>query len=173
MFTFLKRLLAPGINQTAACFPRNRFARTDWPRELSAARRRFCNEDGRYAEQGAYTELELGETARYIVLYFKNENEAECLEILGVLNEIDNRVQERCERAAQSPIPEHLRRNGYTPERWRQAQQFGVSIVSCEETPPQINYVGEHVNSEFSVYLAKRNGRWQAFWDREGRKPVG
>ncbi|OAM26382.1 MULTISPECIES: hypothetical protein [Eikenella] len=168
MFSFFKQLLA----QSEPPFPRNRFAGTNWAQELAAATRRLCNESGSYAEHGAYTELELGAGAGHIVLYFKNEYEAEMAEILSALNEIDNQVQADCERAAASPVPEAHRQTGWTQERWRKAHQFSVSIVCYEAEPPQIDYGADHANSEFSVYLGKAGGSWQAFWDRELERPV-
>lgn len=141
MFAFFKRLL----NRTSPV--QNRFADTDWKRELAVAVRRTYNEEGMAAENGAFTELELGEGAHFIVLHFKNENEDRCIEILDFLNEIDNRVLASCKR------------------------RFSIFIVS-DDGAPQIDYTSDEENSGFVVYLDKRAGKWQGFWDSERQKPV-
>lgn len=72
----------------------------------------------------------------------------------------------------QQPIPQFAKDLGYTPKRWEKTFYFHPWILSGEENPPNLRYVADYVNDEFTVYFAKKHGRWQAYWDAECQKVI-
>ena len=56
---------------------------------------------------------------------------------------------------------------GYTQKKWEKTFYFHPWILSFEESPPNLRYVADYVNDEFTVYFAKKHGRWRAYWDAE------
>ena len=40
------------------------------------------------------------------------------------------------------------------------------------KNPPNLRYVADYVNDEFTVYFAKKHGRWRAYWDAECQKEI-
>ena len=61
---------------------------------------------------------------------------------------------------------------GYTQKRWEKTFYFHPWILSFEENPPNLRYVADYVNDEFTVYFAKKHGRWQVYWDADCQKVI-
>ena len=154
--------------------PRNRFADLDFERILKSGTRRLVDEEGRYAEDGTVTELEFPEDfAEFEFLVgFNTEEEEQFQQLLARLNSIDNAIQSYLESELQQPIPQYAKDLGYTQKRWEKTFYFHPWILSGEENPPNLRYVADYVNDEFTVYFAKKHGRWQAYWDAECQKVI-
>ena len=154
--------------------PRNRFADLDFERVLKSGTRRLVNEEGRYAEDGKITELEFPEDfAEFEFLVgFKTEEEEQFQQLLARLNSNDNAIQSHLESELQQPIPQYAKDLGYTQKRWEKTFYFHPWILSFEENPPNLRYVADYVNDEFTIYFAKKHGRWQAYWDAECQKVI-
>ena len=154
--------------------PRNRFADLDFERVLKFGTRRLVNEEGCYAEDGTVTELEFPEDfAEFEFLVgFKMEEEEQFQQLLARLNSIDNAIQSCLESEMQQPIPQFAKDLGYTQKRWEKTFYFHPWVLSFEENPPNLRYVADYVNDEFTVYFAKKHGRWQAYWDVDCQKVI-
>lgn len=154
--------------------PRNRFADLDFERILKSGTRRLVNEEGRYAEDGKITELEFPEDfAEFEFLVgFKTEEEEQFQQLLARLNSIDNAIQSCLESEMQQAIPQFAKDLGYTQKRWEKTFYFHPWVLSFEENPPNLRYVADYVNDEFTVYFAKKHGRWKAYWDAECQKVI-
>ena len=84
----------------------------------------------------------------------------------------DNAIQSYLESEMQQPIPQYAKNLGYTQKRWEKTFYFHPWILSFEENPPNLRYVADYVNDEFTVYFAKKHGRWRAYWDAECQKVI-
>ena len=159
---------------SSSSLPRNRFVDLDFERVLQFGTRRLVNEEGRYAEDGKITELEFPEDfAEFEFLVgFNTEEEEQFQQLLAGLNSIDNAIQSYLESEMQQPIPQYAKDLGYTQKRWEKTFYFHPWILSFEENPPNLRYVADYVNDEFTVYFAKKHGRWQAYWDADCQKVI-
>ena len=159
---------------SSSSLPRNRFADLDFERILKSGTRRLVDEEGRYAEDGTVTELEFPEDfAEFEFLVgFNTEEEDQFKQLLARLNSIDNAIQSCLESEMQQPIPQYAKDLGYTQKRWEKTFCFHPWILSGEENPPNLRYVADYVNDEFTVYFAKKHGRWQAYWDADCQKVI-
>ena len=72
----------------------------------------------------------------------------------------------------QQAIPQFAKDLGYTQKRWEKTFYFHPWVLSFEENPPNLRYVADYVNDEFTVYFAKKDGRWQAYWDADCQKVI-
>ena len=129
--------------------PRNRFADLDFERILKSGTRRLVDGEGRYAEE-----------------------EEQFQQLLARLNSFDNAIQSCLESEMQQPIPQFAKDLGYTQKRWEKTFYCHPWVLSFEENPPNLRYVADYVNDEFTVYFAKKHGRWQAYWDAECQKVI-
>ena len=159
---------------SSSSLPRNRFADLDFERVLQFGTRRLVNEEGRYAEDGKITELEFPEDfAEFEFLVgFNTEEEEQFQQLLASLNSFDNAIQSHLESELQQPIPQYAKNLGYTQKRWEKTFYFHPWILSGEEKTPNLRYVADYVNDEFTVYFAKKHGRWQAYWDADCQKVI-
>ena len=103
---------------------------------------------------------------------FKTEEEEQFQQLLARLNSIDNAIQSHLESELQQPIPQYAKDLGYTQKRWEKTFYFHPWVLSFEENPPNLRYVADYVNDEFTVYFAKKHGRWRAYWDAECQKVI-
>ena len=177
MLQIFKRLFSKKSQKSQereSILPRNRFADLDFERVLKFGTRRLVNEEGRYAEDGKITELEFPEDfAEFEFLVgFNTEEEEQFQQLLASLNSFDNAIQSHLESEMQQPIPQYAKNLGYTQKRWEKTFCFHPWILSGEENPPNLRYVADYVNDEFTVYFAKRHGRWLAYWDAECQKVI-
>ena len=177
MLQIFKRLFSKKSQKSQereSILPRNRFADLDFERILKSGTRRLVDEEGRYAEDGTVTELEFPEDfAEFEFLVgFNTEEEDQFKQLLARLNSIDNAIQSHLESELQQPIPQFAKDLGYTQKRWEKTFYFHPWILSGEENPPNLRYVADYVNDEFTVYFAKKHGRWQAYWDAECQKVI-
>ena len=177
MLQIFKRLFSKKSQKSQereSILPRNRFADLDFERVLKFGTRRLVNEEGRYAEDGTVTELEFPEDfAEFEFLVgFNTEEEDQFKQLLARLNSIDNTIQSYLESEMQQPMPQYAKDLGYTQKRWEKTFYFHPWILSGEENPPNLRYVADYVNDEFTVYFAKKHGRWQAYWDAECQKVI-
>lgn len=154
--------------------PRNRFADLDSERILKFGTRRLVNEEGRYAEDGKITlfEFSIDFTEFEFIGDFKIEEEDQFKQLLPRLNSFDNAIQSYLESELQQPIPQFAKNLGYTQKRWEKTFYFHPWILSFDENPPNLRYVADYVNDEFTVYFAKNHGRWRAYWDAECQKVI-
>ena len=157
---------------SSSSLPRNRFADLDFERVLKFGTRRLVNEEGRYAEDGKITELEFPEDFAEFEFLVGFKTEEQFQQLLARLNSIDNAIQSHLESELQQPIPQYAKDLGYTQKRWEKTFYFHPWILSFEENPPNLRYVADYVNDEFTVYFAKKHGRWQAYWDAECQKVI-
>ena len=155
--------------QSVCILPRNRFADLDFEQVLKSGTRRLVDEEGRYAEDGTVTELEFPEdfSEFEFLVGFKTEEEDQFQQLLARLNSIDNAIQSYLESEMQQPIPQYAKDLGYTQKKWEKTFYFHPWILSFEESPPNLRYIADYVNDEFTVYFAKKHGRWRAYWDAE------
>ena len=177
MFQIFKRLCSKKSQtsqERASILPRNRFADLDFERILKSGTRRLVDEEGRYAEDGTVTELEFPEDfAEFeFIGAFKIEEEEQFQQLLARLNSIDNAIQSCLESDMQQAIPQFAKDLGYTQKRWEKTFYFHPWVLSFEENPPNLRYVADYVNDEFTVYFAKKHGRWQAYWDADCQKEI-
>ena len=86
---------------------------------------------------------------------FNTEEEDQFKQLLARLNSIDNAIQSHLESEMQQPIPQYAKDLGYTQKRWEKTFYFHPWILSGEENPPNLRYVADYVNDEFTVYFAK------------------
>ena len=177
MLQIFKRLFSKKSQKSQereSILPRNRFAEVNFENALKFGTRRLVNEEGRYAEDGKITELEFPEDfAEFEFLVgFNAEEEDQFQQLLARLNSIDNAIQSYLESEMQQHIPQYAKDLGYTQKRWERTFYFHPWILSGEETPPNLRYVADYVNDEFTVYFAKKHGRWQAYWDAECQKVI-
>ena len=154
--------------------PRNRFADLDFERILKSGTRRLVDEEGRYAEDGTVTELEFPEDfAEFEFLVgFNTEEEEQFQQLLASLNSFDNAIQSHLESEMQQPIPQYAKNLGYTQKRWEKTFCFHPWILSGEENPPNLRYVADYVNDEFTVYFAKRHRLKYQRQDNDLRKKL-
>ena len=154
--------------------PRNRFADLDFERVLKSGTRRLVDEEGRYAEDGTVTELEFPEDfAEFEFLVgFNTEEEEQFQQLLASLNSFDNAIQSHLESEMQQPIPQYAKNLGYTQKRWEKTFCFHPWILSGEENPPNLRYVADYVNDEFTVYFAKRHRLKYQRQDNDLRKKL-
>ena len=154
--------------------PRNRFADLDFERILKSGTRRLVDEEGRYAEDGKITELEFPEDFAEFEFIgdFKIEEEYQFKQLLARLNSFDNAIQSHLESELQQPIPQFAKNLGYTQKRLEKTFYFHPWKLNGEENPPNLRYVADYVNDEFTVYFAKKHGRWRAYWDAECQKVI-
>ena len=174
IFKRLCRKKSQKSQERASILSRNRFAEVNFEKALKFGTRRLVNEEGRYAEDGKITELEFPEDfAEFEFLVgFKTEEEDQFQQLLACLNSFDNAIQSCLESEMQHPIPQFAKDLGYTQKRWEKTFYFHPWILSGEESPPNLRYVADYVNDEFTVYFAKKHGRWQAYWDAECQKVI-
>lgn len=177
MLQIFKRLFSKKSQKSQereSILPRNRFADLDFERILKSGTRRLVDEQGRYAEDGTVTELEFPEDfAEFEFLVgFNTEEEEQFQQLLASLNSFDNAIQSHLESEMQQPIPQYAKNLGYTQKRWEKTFCFHPWILSGEENPPNLRYVADYVNDEFTVYFAKKHGRWRAYWDAECQKVI-
>ena len=154
--------------------PRNRFADLDFERVLKSGTRCCVDEDGHYVEDGKITLFEFSiDFAEFeFIGDFKIEEEDQFKQLLARLNSFDNAIQSCLESEMQQPIPQFAKDLGYTQKRWEKTFYFHPWVLSFEENPPNLRYVADYVNDEFTVYFAKKHGRWQAYWDAECQKVI-
>ena len=177
MLQIFKRLFSKKSQKSQereSILPRNRFADLDFERVLKFGTRDRVDEVGHCVEDGEITELEFPEDfAEFEFLVgFNTEEEEQFQQLLARLNSIDNAIQSCLESEMQQPIPQFAKDLGYTPKRWEKTFYFHPWILSGEENPPNLRYVADYVNDEFTVYFAKKHGRWQAYWDAECQKVI-
>ena len=154
--------------------PRNRFADLDFERVLKSGTRCCVDEDGHYVEDGKITlfEFSIDFAGFEFIGDFKIEEEDQFKQLLARLNSFDNAIQSHLESELQQPIPQFAKNLGYTQKRWEKTFYFHPWILSFDENPPNLRYVADYVNDEFTVYFAKKHGRWQAYWDAECQKVI-
>ena len=154
--------------------PRYRFADLDFERVLKSGTRCCVDEDGHYVEDGKITLFEFSiDFAEFeFIGDFKIEEEDQFQQLLARLNSIDNAIQSCLESEMQQPIPQFAKNLGYTQKRWEKTFYFHPWILSFDENPPNLRYVADYVNDEFTVYFAKKDGRWQAYWDADCQKVI-
>lgn len=159
---------------SVAHFSRNRFSWLKLPESLKTASRRAVDEAGNYADNGAVIELEFadGPDEFDFLYYVKSGQEEKFADLLATLNDLDNALQTFLERQAGEPTPQFAQELGYSTEGWEQTFHFHPWILDCENGVPSLRYVADHVNDEFTVYFAKREGNWQAFWDEAFEKRI-
>ncbi len=143
------------MNITTNHFPQNRFAKKDLI---------YLVHTSEWVEDGNEINIELNLASHILTLCFMSSllnNDKipnSLLEILFQFNDIDNIVQLACEKnAACSPSAA----TNY---------QYQPAVIYLQENGiPFIDYWGLRVNNQWSVFLAKHNGRWLPFKD-EARK---
>ena len=177
MLQVFKRLFSKKSQKSQereSILPRNRFADLDFERVLKFGTRDRVDEVGHCVEDGEITELEFPEDfAEFEFLVgFKTEEEEQFQQLLARLNSIDNAIQSCLESEMQQPIPQFAKDLGYTQKRWEKTFYFHPWVLSFEENPPNLRYVADYVNDEFTVYFAKKHGRWQAYWDADCQKVI-
>ena len=177
MLQIFKRLFSKKSQKSQereSILPRNRFADLDFERILKSGTRRLVDEEGRYAEDGTVTELEFPEDfAEFEFLVgFNTEEEEQFQQLLARLNSIDNAIQSCLESEMQQPIPQFAKDLGYTQKRWEKTFYFHPWILSGEENPPNLRYVADYVNDEFTVYFAKRHRLKYQRQDNDLRKKL-
>ena len=177
MLQIFKRLFSKKSQKSQereSILPRNRFADLDFERVLKFGTRRLVNEEGRYAEDGKITELEFPEDfAEFEFLVgFNTEEEEQFQQLLASLNSFDNAIQSHLESEMQQPIPQYAKNLGYTQKRWEKTFCFHPWILSGEENPPNLRYVADYVNDEFTVYFAKRHRLKYQRQDNDLRKKL-
>jgi hypothetical protein len=135
-------------------FPHDRFLAVDLIKVAQSS-------DSECTENEIEVELDLGHNSS-LTLCFPNQNSgddnipAQILEVISQLNQIDNMVQCACENlASASPMP--FNNHQHIP-----------SIIYLEPNGTIfIDYWGMSVNTQWSVYLGKRDGKWIPFMDSE------
>jgi len=154
--------------------PHNRFADLDFERVLKSGTRCCVDEDGYYVEDGKITLFEFSiDFAEFeFIGDFKIEEEDQFKQLLARLNSFDNAIQSHLESELQQPIPQFAKNLGYTQKRWEKTFYFHPWILSFDENPPNLRYVADYVNDEFTVYFAKKHGRWRVYWDAECQKVI-
>ena len=177
MFQIFKRLCSKKSQtsqERASILPRNRFADLDFERVLKSGTRDRVDEVGHCVEDGEITLFDFSiDFAEFeFIGAFKIEEEDQFQQLLARLNSIDNAIQSYLESELQQPIPQYAKDLGYTQKRWEKTFYFHPWILSFEENPPNLRYVADYVNDEFTVYFAKKHGRWQAYWDAECQKVI-
>ena len=177
MLQIFKRLFSKKSQKSQereSILPRNRFVDLDFERILKSGTRRLVDEEGRYAEDGKITELEFPEDfAEFEFLVgFNTEDEDQFKQLLVRLNSIDNAIQSHLESEMQQPIPQYAKNLGYTQKRWEKTFCFHPWILSGEENPPNLRYVADYVNDEFTVYFAKRHRLKYQRQDNDLRKKL-
>ena len=160
--------------QSVCLLPRNRFADLDFERVLKSGTRCCVDEDGHYVEDGKITLFEFSiDFAEFeFIGDFKIEEKDQFKQLLARLNSFDNAIQSHLESELQQPIPQFAKNLGYTQKRWEKTFYFHPWILSFDENPPNLRYVADYVNDEFTVYFAKKHGRWRAYWDAECQKVI-
>ena len=159
---------------SSSSLPRNRFADLDFERVLKSGTRDRVDEVGHCVEDGEITLFDFSiDFAEFeFIGAFKIEEEDQFQQLLARLNSIDNAIQSCLESEMQQPIPQFAKDLGYTQKRWEKTFYFHPWILSFEENPPNLRYVADYVNDEFTVYFAKKHGRWQAYWDADCQKVI-
>ena len=154
--------------------PRNRFADLDFERVLKSGTRDRVDEVGHCVEDGEITLFDFSiDFAEFeFIGAFKIEEEDQFQQLLARLNSIDNAIQSYLESEMQQPMPQYAKDLGYTQKKWERTFYFHPWILSGEENPPNLRYVADYVNDEFTIYFAKKHGRWQAYWDAECQKVI-
>lgn len=154
--------------------PRNRFADLDFERVLKSGTRDRVDEVGHCVEDGEITLFDFSiDFAEFeFIGAFKIEEEDQFQQLLARLNSIDNAIQSYLESEMQQPMPQYAKDLGYTQKKWERTFYFHPWVLSGEENPPNLRYVADYVNDEFTVYFAKKHGRWQAYWDAECQKVI-
>lgn len=154
--------------------PRNRFADLDFERVLKSGTRCCVDEDGHYVEDGKITLFEFSiDFAEFeFIGDFKIEEEDQFKQLLARLNSFDNAIQSHLESELQQPIPQFAKNLGYTQKRWEKTFYFHPWIFSFDENPPNLRYVADYVNDEFTVYFAKRHRLKYQRQDNDLRKKL-
>ncbi|WP_063068069.1 hypothetical protein [Neisseria flavescens] len=172
MLQIFKRLFSKKSQKSQereSILPRNRFADLDFERVLKSGTRYRVDEEGRCVEDGKITLFDFSiDFAEFeLIGAFKIEEEDQFQQLLAHLNSFDNAIQSYLESEMQKPIPQYAKDLGYTQKRWEKTFYFHPWILSCEENPPNLQYLADYVNNGFTVYFAKKHGRWKVYWDEK------